>query len=245
MKKQQSNFLDSSASQYHNKIIKDWEKLYLKKWKFLYSKMRQTTHGNSVLEMGCADGIMTQWLVRDYSDVTVVDGSDVFLQHVSSRIQAPNLHFDCALFEEYIPNRQYDIIMITHILEHLDDPVNVLRRIKDWISPDGQVFVAVPNANSIHRLIGTKMGLLKSPNSLNDQDHLLGHKRVYTPKLFRSHIHEAGFEIEKFGGCMIKPLSNRQIEADWSDELIEAFFALGDDFPELCSEIFAVLKLSQ
>jgi len=243
MKQQQSDFLDSSASLYHSKIIKDWEKLYLKKREFLYSKMRQNTQGSSVLEMGCADGIMTQWLVRDYPDVTVVDGSDVFLQQVSSRIQAVNVHFECALFEEYSPNRQYDIIMMTHIIEHLEDPVTVLRRTQNWISPGGQIFVTVPNANSIHRLVGTKMGLLKTPDSLNHQDLLLGHKRVYSPESLKTQIYEAGYDIEKFGGCMIKPLSNRQIETDWSDELIDAFFALGEDFPDLCSEIYAVLKV--
>jgi hypothetical protein len=41
---------------------------------------------------------------------------------------------------------------------------------------------------------------------------------------------------------MIKPLSNRQIEEQWSDEQIKAFFDLGDDMPEYCSEIFLIAE---
>lgn len=236
-----NSFLEQSASQYSNRIVSGWEKLYGKKREYLYKKIRQHTNGNLILEMGCADGEMTQRLVSDYLDVTVVDGSKTFLDALSKKITAKNIHFQLSLFEHYSPEKKFDLIIMAHILEHLDDPIAILKKSKDWLKPNGQIFVAVPNAQSIHRMIGVKLGMLPKIDSLNEQDKILGHKRVYTPELLKSHIFEAGFKIEKFGGCMLKPLSNRQIETQWSDELIEAFFALGDDYPELCSEIFAVL----
>jgi hypothetical protein len=88
--------------------------------------------------------------------------------------------------------------------------------------------------------VGVKLGILEYPHSLSKQDKILGHFRVYYPDEVRRHVRQAGYRIEKFGGLMVKPLSNRQIASQWSDELIDAFFALSEDFPELCSEIYIV-----
>ena len=46
------------------------------------------------------------------------------------------------------------------------------------------------------------------------------------------------------GGVFMKPLSNGQIEEHWTDEMIEAFFELGQEFPENAAEIFAVAELA-
>jgi hypothetical protein len=42
----------------------------------------------------------------------------------------------------------YDNIVLTHVLEHLDNPVLVLKRINDeWLAEDGWFFMVCPNAN--------------------------------------------------------------------------------------------------
>jgi general stress protein 26 len=40
----------------------------------------------------------------------------------------------------------------------------------------------------------------------------------------------------------LKPLSASQIEQDWSDQMIEGFYELGKDFPDLAAEIFAICR---
>ncbi len=240
--KQDKFILENSAQQYHTEIVKGWEKLYIKKRYFLYQAFKKYFQGKKVLELGCADGAMTQWLIHDFESVTVVDGSEVFIKEIREKINSPYVTFICSLFEEYSPTEKYDSILVSHILEHVDEPVLLLKRIKKWLASEGRCFISVPNADSLHRLIGVKMGMLTEKDSLNEQDLLLGHKRVYTPQLLKSHIASAGYHIIKYGGIMIKPVSNRQIEAEWSDELIDAFFKLGEDLPDLCSEIYAVIS---
>ncbi len=242
---EQKRFLEESASKYHSKIVCGWEGLYVRKRQYLYEKLRPHFTGGSVLELGCADGQMTQWLAQDFKEVTVVDGSETFLREVAGKISCPNVRFVASLFEEYDPQDCYEVIMATHILEHLDDPVQVLRRSKQWLSPGGKIMLAVPNARSLHRCVGVKMGLLSSTESLNEQDVILGHRRVYTPELLRKHVTDAGLRVDEFGGNMLKPLSNRQIEENWSDELIQAFFDLGEDWPELCAEIFVIASADE
>jgi hypothetical protein len=84
------------------------------------------------------------------------------------------------------------------------------------------------------------MGLLERPDQLNPQDLLLGHRRVYWPHSFRADIELAGWDVDHFGGIMVKPLTNRMIEKDWSAELIDGFIGLGDELPELSAEIYII-----
>jgi len=86
------------------------------------------------------------------------------------------------------------------------------------------------------------MGLLETPYSLHEQDKLLGHRRVYDKESMMSLISKTPFRIKKYSGLMLKPISNRQIEQQWTKEMIDAFIELGFDFPDYCSEIIFVLE---
>jgi 2-polyprenyl-3-methyl-5-hydroxy-6-metoxy-1,4-benzoquinol methylase len=235
-------FLEQSAADYHDKIVDGWQNLYQKKREYLYQCLKKYQVRDRALELGSADGIMTQKLCHDFKAITVVDGSAAFLQQVREKVKADNLHLVHSLFEDYSTEEKFNTIFMTHILEHLDDPVAVLRRSQEWLAIGGRLLIAVPNANSLHRLVGVKMGMLPHKDALNEQDRMLGHQRVYTPDLLKQHVREAGFKVVHFGGVMVKPISNRQIEQQWSDELIDAYFALGEDMPELCSEIYVVAE---
>ena len=102
--------------------------------------------------------------------------------------------------------------------------------------------MGVPNGNSIHRLAAVKMGLLDNTCQLNSRDLALGHRRVYTPQTFRVDIEKSGLKVLEIGGVYLKPLSNGQIQEHWSEEMIQGFYELGKDFPELAAEIFVVCK---
>jgi hypothetical protein len=93
---------------------------------------------------------------------------------------------------------------------------------------------------SLHRQAAVKMGLLKTVDQLNERDKMLGHYRVYSPELFKKHVTKAGLKIIYFGGTMIKPLTNEQIEKTWTKEMIQGFIELGDDYPELAGDIYII-----
>jgi len=235
-------FLEHVASQHHSAVVKGWEKLYEKKQSYLYEVLKRHFVLGSALELGCGDGTITRKMCEDFESVTVVEGSKVFIKEARERVKASNLRFVNTLFEEFTSSERFNTIFMAHILEHLDVPVKLLGRSKRWLATDGKVLIVVPNANSLHRLVGVKLGMLKRKDELDKGDRLVGHKRVYTPQLLWQHVRKAGFRIIYNGGCMLKPLSNRQMES-WSSELIEAFFAVGEDMPELCSEIYAICIL--
>jgi 2-polyprenyl-3-methyl-5-hydroxy-6-metoxy-1,4-benzoquinol methylase len=194
--------------------------------------------GDRCLELGPAEGLMTGVLADTFSDLTLVEGARDFCLDLRSRFpKAKVLH---ALFETFEPNGKFDTIILGHVLEHVDDPRALLTRLGGWLSPDGVVCAAVPNARSIHRQAAVLMGLLETEHSLNETDLHHGHRRVYDPESFRADFLSAGLKIKHFGGYWIKPLSNAQMETAWTSQMVDAFMQLGERYPDIAGEIYVI-----
>lgn len=207
---------------------------------FRYRTLEPHLRGPRGLELGPADGQMTRFLLKHFDTLTVVEGSPELLKGIPD---APNLVKVHALFEEFEPDRRFDTVIMEHILEHVEQPTPLLRRAREWVAPDGRILVGVPNGHSIHRLVAVKMGLLKHPCQLNDRDVALGHRRVYTPGTLREDLQTAGLEILEMGGVFLKPVSNQQIQDHWTEAMVNAFYELGNDFPEHAAELYAVCRV--
>lgn len=226
-----------SLSDWYLKEQLDFDKRLIR---FRYETIKPKLVGKRGLELGPAEGEMTQFLIHDFEQLTIVEGSSELLAQIPERENLVKIH---SLFEEFRPEQPFDSIILEHVLEHVDDPVGLLARVKNWLAPEGKLFLGVPNGNSIHRLVAVKMGLLDNPCKLNSRDHALGHRRVYTPQTFRVDIEKSGLNVLEMGGVYFKPLSNGQIQENWSEAMIKGFYELGKDFPELAAEIYAVCSV--
>jgi trans-aconitate methyltransferase len=207
---------------------------------YRYQSIKPHLRGPRGLELGPAEGLMTQRLVDDFSELTVVDGAADLLARIPNVANLTRVH---ALFEEFEPDARFNTIVMDHILEHVEDPVALLSRARGWLASAGRIIVGVPNGNSFHRLVGVKMGLLRQPCELNDRDRTLGHRRVYTRETLFADVEAADLSPTAWGGVFFKPISNQQIQDHWTQEMIEGFYELGKDFPEHANELFAVCKL--
>jgi len=206
---------------------------------FGYQTIKPFFKGKTALELGPASGYMTKELVKDFETLHLVEGSAELLSQIPDYPNVTKFH---SMFENFDHTQQYDTIVMSHVLEHVADPVPVLKKIKTWLKSDGVFVVSVPNAKSIHRVVAVEMGLLKDVHELNARDHELGHYRVYDTALLLTHLREAGFTIEHNGGYFLKPVSNGQIENNWTPEMIQGFYKASKHYPDSCAEIFAVCK---
>lgn len=193
------------------------------------------------LELGPADGWMTRHLRRKFRVLTIVDGAGDLLESIPSGPDLIKVH---SLFEDFRPSDKFNSIIMEHILEHVAEPVDLLKRVREWVAPTGRIFVGVPNSESYHRLVAVKMGLLKNAHELNERDHAYGHRRVYSWDTLVADLRAAGLKVEKMDGVFFKPLSNRQIDQYWTPEMIEGFYQLGKDFPKNAAEILAVCSVT-
>lgn len=193
-----------------------------------------------ILEMGPAEGIMTDLLAQLGQPLHLVEGADHFCEDLRRRHPSANVVH--SLFEDFVPKVRFENIILGHVLEHVEDPVAILSKARSWLADDGLLFAGVPNSRSLHRQAAVIMGLLPFEDKLNEADYYHGHRRVYNPETFRRDFLQAGFEIEIFGGYWLKPVSNGQIERDWSAEMLEAFMQLGERYPDIAGEIYIVAR---
>lgn len=237
------NELEEIAKDYDN-VHNSWRKLQRKIREKEFSIFSQHAyHYGSVMEIGLGDGVFTEKLAKRFEKVFAVDASKTTIEKVKEKL----INFKNVFFiESFVENLQFegtiDNIVMSHLLEHLENPVAALKHLKSICHKDTILYISVPNAMSLHRQVAVKMGLLENPNSLNETDLRLGHKRVYYPEEFKADVLAAGFQIIKFGGCMLKPLTNKQIEETWNEEMIQGFIELGDEYPELCGDIYIIAK---
>lgn len=195
----------------------------------------------SILELGPADGIMTDRIFPEWKGMyTVVDGAQFYVNKLKEKY--PQIDAQCSLFENFKPISKYDNIILGHILEHVDDSVAILKLVKTWLSDDGIVLCAVPNANSLHRQAAVLMEIQESTKSFSQKDIHHGHQRVYDSNTLVEDFLKAGYTIKATGGYWLKPLADKQIEGSWTEELIHAYMMLGEKYPEIAGEIYVVAE---
>lgn len=206
--------------------------------RYSFEIFKRHMHFNDVLELGPAEGIMTELLVKNNYEVSIVEGSTLFANALADRFTLKSV-YNC-LFEELETKETFSNIILGHVLEHVENPIEILKNISKQLKPGGKILAAVPNSRSLHRQAAVIMKLLKQENELNSLDIHHGHRRVFDPESFRNVFYQAGLKIDVFGGYWLKPLSNKQIDEDWTPEILNAFMQLGERYPDIAGEIYIV-----
>jgi hypothetical protein len=127
---------------------------------------------------------------------------------------------------------------MTFLLEHVEDPVLLLRLARSRLAEDGVLFVAVPNADSVHRVLALRAGLIQSTTELSDNDLRVGHRRVYTQALLREHLRQANLRITVEKRVGLKPLTLKQL-GPLPEAVIAALCQSGDLAPANCAYLAA------
>lgn len=197
------------------------------------------------LIMGYGDGEMVEYFKDKFSRLIIVEGSKALAKAMAKRYQnAPSISCYHSYFESFnLPkNQEVDVVLGNHVIEHVDDPVEVLKQSKTWLGKTGLAIFSVPNASSLHRRIGVEMKLLPSIYDLNDRDRLVGHQRVYDIPSLRRDLELARYTIVEIGGFNLKLVSQKQM-MDWPQELFQAIFEVSRHCPaQICSNLYAVVR---
>jgi 2-polyprenyl-3-methyl-5-hydroxy-6-metoxy-1,4-benzoquinol methylase len=188
-----------------------------------------------VLEMGYGDGLFTEALHARNHQFEVVEGAASLVETISTKY--PGVRAWHALFEEFAPEQKYDVVLCTHVLEHIIDPVALLSRMQGWLKPGGKLIIIVPNRDSLHRRLAVLMGLQVARDSLGARDRLVGHVRVYNFAGLISDAEAAGYAVLDQAGFFLKVLPNSMM-LTYSEDLISAFNRISPDLPpELLANI--------
>jgi trans-aconitate methyltransferase len=200
---------------------------------------------DSAIFMGLGEGSLLERIGPRFEKIVVVEASDLLIAQAQKRFAGlRGMHLVNSYFEKYEPVRKHKVscILGNHVLEHLNDPVEVLRKSLGWLSADGISIFTVPNATSLHRRIGVEMGVLQKNNELSQQDKLVGHQRVYDRPGLRADVIAGGYAVIEEGGFNLKLVSQAQM-VDWPEALHAAIYRVSRECPaELCSNLYVVCR---
>lgn len=204
--------------------------------------------GGSALEFGCCDGYMTSLIVPLVDRLTVVDGSETFINMARKRVSA-DVEFVHSLFEELNSDNKFDYIFATYVLEHVKDAVGFLKHARNLLSEQGLLFIVVPNARAMSRQIARHMGLLDDLFALTQNDINHGHRRVYDRPSFNRDIEAAGLKQVSQGGLLLKLLADFQMDkmidiGIIADPQIEGLYKMGLEYPDFAGSLFSICCVS-
>ena len=199
------------------------------------------------LELGSFKGDFTRKFLPHFNDITCVEASDEAIAIAKNEF-GDKVKFINSLFEKVTLPAKYDNIVLTHVLEHIDNPVAVLKRINDeWLSDSGRFFLVCPNANAPSRQIAVKMGLISHNAAITPAENEHGHQITYTLDTLERDAKAAGLKVTHRSGIFFKALANFQWDQLLNTDIIskdylEGCYELGQQYPDLCSSIFLMCE---
>lgn len=237
----------------YNQEIKDNDRQYAYSFDFdvmhpyMLKSFEPFFKEGNLLELGCFKGDFTKRFTQHFNDITCIEASDEAIAVAKTKVNE-NVIFVNSKFEDAKLSKQYDNIILTHVLEHLDDPIKVLKRINDeWLADNGRFFLVTPNAMAPSRQIAVKMGLISHNSAVTPAEAEHGHRITYSLDTLERDAREAGLKIVHRSGIFFKALANFQwdklLQTDIiSKEYLDGCYELGQQYPELCSSIFLMCE---
>lgn len=220
------------------------ETLLLRAYSTKIVEQLSNQHGIRLLSLGIGGQLVSQTLISklDMAEYHIIEGSSAIIERYRAECCPPKMMtIHHSYFEDINFQHPFDSIEMGFVLEHVDNPSIILQRFRDFLKPGGKLFVSVPNARSIHRLLGNAAGKLDDIYSLSSFDRALGHKRYFDLASIKALVENAGYSICQTFGLVLKPLTTSQLMALQLEPCIEtAFIELGYSLPDISNGILLI-----
>lgn len=137
---------------------------------------------NSVLDMGCGEGTLLKMIADAYPHVALSGSelSETALKYCREQLPQANL-FHLDVMRDEPSAISYDLIILVQVLEHLEDDLAALRKLKTMCR--GYALISVPGGD------------------LDDHGRRMGHYRHYTKESLVLKMEQAGFRVVRVFSC--------------------------------------------
>lgn len=159
----------------------------------------------AILDIGCGAGDLGQAICSLYPSTQVVG---ITSSHVEYPIAQSKLNY-CYLADverdeiPSLPFEKFDAIIFSHVLEHLVDPVKVIKKTLPYLKMGGKVVIAVPNIANWRDRWKLALGKFEYTESgVMDKTHLRFYTFHTAPRYLIEPIKELNLNIHKVGGSV-------------------------------------------
>jgi 2-polyprenyl-3-methyl-5-hydroxy-6-metoxy-1,4-benzoquinol methylase len=122
--------------------LADNEEMY---WAVKNTLETTTKEKLKILEVGCGLGYLTYAMVKDGYNA---QGLDISQNAIDEAIKNFGNHYICADVTEYASQNKgvYDIIILTEVIEHVENPISFLQSLIELLKPNGgKIILTTPN----------------------------------------------------------------------------------------------------
>ncbi|CAM2007611.1 class I SAM-dependent methyltransferase [Acanthopleuribacter pedis] len=144
-------------------------------YRFLKPALKEVFH---VFELGCADGSFAAYLKAMQPSIKRYEGLEVSPNAVDAEGRLERVYRSWQEMEAL--SEGYDLIIASHVLEHLEDPNHCLALFKQLMEPNGWLFIEVPN---------------RSGHPWVDMDLNPGHFHMFNTASLSRLLAQHGFEV--------------------------------------------------
>ncbi|MFA6536525.1 MAG: class I SAM-dependent methyltransferase [Candidatus Paceibacterota bacterium] len=196
----------------NSKLKNFYDKVYLKGEKKHYSKLllgdkiteekkailgEVSWSGKKVLDVGCGTGELAFLVAKEGAEkVVAIDYSASAIEVANANYHSDNLAYRCEDINKI--SGSFDVITVVGVLEHIDDPLKLLKKLKKMLAPKGSIIVTCPNWSNPRGYI------LLALKDLFDAEITLADIHYFTP-----------VEFEKWSKLLKMFLSWKTLEHDW------------------------------
>ena len=181
-----------------------------------------------VLEVGCSNGRnITTPLARCGFEITGIDIHLESIEYARRQTPRPNARFLCQNLNELPADERFEVIILSDVLEHVDDPGWLCRESMKHLTAEGQVLISIPNGYGpyeleqrvlkrtrldelLSRAISAVGRMLRRPSSMAGRpvggpayNYDSGHVQFFHLRDFRRLLDEVGLEVvERANGAL-------------------------------------------
>jgi SAM-dependent methyltransferase len=139
--------------------------------------------GQRVLDIGCGSCVSLlevrnfgaeSWGIETDPNVRVI------ADHFGLNVHIGSIH------DNPFPGLDFDLIILNQVIEHVPDPIALLRLVRDRLRPGGRVVLAFPNTGSLNKLISQRRWL---------NWHIPYHLHHYNKRSFVLIARQAGYRV--------------------------------------------------
>ncbi len=140
--------------------------------------------GRRLFELGCGSGAQLKVLSE-----LGWDASGVELGAAAARFARERLGLDVrqgTIFSERLADGSFDVVVASHVLEHLPDPAAAAREISRILKPGGRLYASVPNGAALEAAVFGPRWAWEAPHHLHH----------FTPASLARMLGNAGLRVE-------------------------------------------------
>ncbi len=201
-----------------------------------------------ILEIGCGFNPLFE-KYTEFEEFTVIEPGEKAYNHIkekaskNKKIKCINDYFENSL--DYLSNEKFEYISATGVLHETPTPKLFLETLRKLSNKDTEIYLNVPNAFSMHRVIAKEMGLIKNIYQKTERNILLEQNNIFDRESLLKLLKEKfeNIEIIECKTFFLKPFTHAQMmdcieKKIINENIFDGLYYASDYYPNSGCELY-------